>query len=112
MARRNSKNYFLNTVGDMEVNFMLEEKGAAMEIEPINKLLDEINEDRSVPKNIRKSVMEAKEHLNNEKNDMKVRVSTAVSILDEISNDPNIPTYTRTQIWNVVSMLEVLNNSY
>ena len=91
---------------------MLEEKGAAMEIEPINKLLDEINEDRSVPKNIRKSVMEAKEHLNNEKNDMKVRVSTAVSILDEISNDTNIPTYTRTQIWNIVSMLEVLNNSY
>ena len=96
----------------MEVNLMLEEKGAAMEIEPINKLLDEINEDRSVPKNIRKSVMEAKEHLNNEKNDMKVRVSTAVSILDEISNDTNIPTYTRTQIWNIVSMLEVLNNSY
>ena len=91
---------------------MLEEKGATMEIEPINKLLDEINEDRSVPKNIRKSVMEAKEHLNNEKNDMKVRVSTAVSILDEISNDTNIPTYTRTQIWNIVSMLEVLNNSY
>ena len=90
---------------------MLEEKGTAMQIEPINKLLDEINEDRSVPKNIRKSVMEAKEHLNNERNDMKVRISTAVSILDEISNDPNIPTYTRTQIWNVVSMLEVLNNS-
>ena len=96
----------------MEANTMLEEKSAAMQIEPINKLLDEINDDRSVPKNIRKSVMEAREHLNNEKNDMKVRDSTAVSILDEISNDPNIPTYTRTQIWNVVSMLEVLNNSH
>ena len=96
----------------MGVNTMLEERSAATQIEPINKLLDEINEDRSVPKNIRKSVMEAKEHLNNEKNDMKVRVSTAVSILDEISNDTNIPTYTRTQIWNVVSMLEVLNNSH
>jgi len=96
----------------MGVNTMLEERSAAMQIEPINKLLDEINDDRSVPKNIRKSVIEAREHLNNEKNDMKVRVSTAVSILDEISNDPNIPTYTRTQIWNVVSMLEVLNNSH
>jgi uncharacterized protein (UPF0147 family) len=95
----------------MAADVMLKERGAGMDIGTINKLLDEINEDRSVPKNIRKSVMEAKEHLNNDKNDMKVRVSTAVSILDEISNDPNIPTYTRTQIWNVVSMLEVLGNS-
>jgi len=26
--------------------------------------------------------------------------------MDEISNDPNIPMYTRTQVWNIVSILE------
>ncbi|HLD48861.1 MAG TPA: UPF0147 family protein, partial [archaeon] len=40
---------------------------------------------------------------------MDVRINTAISLLEEISNDPNIPIYTRTQIWNIVSMLEVMN---
>ena len=80
-----------------------------MDVESISKLLDEINEDRTVPRNIRKSITDAKEYLNNQKEDMKVRISSAISILDGISNDPNIPTYTRTQIWNIVSMLEAMN---
>jgi len=80
-----------------------------MDTETINRLLDEINSDRSVPRNIRNSVQEAKESLNRTNLDMAIRINGAISILDEISNDPNIPTYTRTQIWNIVSMLEVLN---
>jgi uncharacterized protein (UPF0147 family) len=83
--------------------------GENMNTETINKLLDEINNDRSVPRNIRSSIQEARESLNNTKQDMAVRVNNAISILDEISNDPNIPIYTRTQIWNIVSMLEVMN---
>ena len=80
-----------------------------MTIEDINKLLDEINSDRSVPRNIRASIDEAKKNLNNEKSEMDVRINSAISILEEISSDPNIPIYTRTQIWNIVSMLEVIN---
>ncbi len=80
------------------------------EIAEINKLLDEINEDRTVPRNIKGMIIEAKRHLNNTKEDMAVRINSAVSILDEVSNDPNIPIYTRTHIWNIVSMLEVLHN--
>jgi len=68
----------------------------------------EINADRTVPKNIRRMVEEAKENLKNTENDMDVRINAAISILDEISNDPNIPIYTRTQVWNIVSMLEVI----
>ena len=79
-----------------------------MDIATINKLLDEINEDRSVPKNIRNSIMGARQHLNSDA-DVAIRINGAVSILDEISNDPNIPIYTRTQIWNIVSMLEILD---
>ena len=79
-----------------------------MDMDTISRLLDEINEDRSVPKNIRNSIIEAKGHLNSNA-DMAIRVNSAVSILDEISNDPNIPIYTRTQIWNIVSMLEILD---
>jgi uncharacterized protein len=80
-----------------------------MDLEPINKLLDEISEDRTVPRNIRTLVQQAKADLNNTKNDWAVRINAAVSVLDEVSNDPNIPTYSRTHIWNIVSLLEVMN---
>jgi len=81
-----------------------------MDISEINRLLDEISEDRTVPRNVRNMIAEAKSHLNNEKDDIAVRISGAISILDEVSNDTNIPIYTRTQIWNIVSMLEVVQN--
>ncbi|MBI5060701.1 MAG: UPF0147 family protein [Candidatus Aenigmarchaeota archaeon] len=80
-----------------------------MDTQSINKILDDINADRSVPRNIRTAVEQAKTDLNNDKHDPTVRISSAISILDEVSNDPNIPMYTRTQIWNVVSMLEIMN---
>jgi len=83
-----------------------------MDIPSINRLLDEINADRSVPRNIRTSIEQAKSDLNNDKQDPIVRISSAISILDEVSNDPNIPMYTRTQIWNIVSMLEVMNEEH
>lgn len=82
-----------------------------MDMSEINKLLDEINDDRTVPRNIRNLILETKKHLNNEKEDIAVRINSAVSILDEVSNDPNIPTYTRTQIWNIVSLLEVMQST-
>lgn len=80
-----------------------------MKIDNINELLDEIAQDRTVPKNVRTAMEQAKDSLNNGKQDMAVRINGAVSVLDEISSDPNIPVYSRTQIWNIVSMLEVLN---
>jgi len=79
-----------------------------MDMETISKILDEISEDRTVPRNIRNMVQEAKNNLNG-KQELAVRINSAISILDEVSNDSNIPTYTRTQIWNIVSMLEVMN---
>ncbi|MFH0949051.1 MAG: UPF0147 family protein [Candidatus Aenigmatarchaeota archaeon] len=82
-----------------------------MDTEAINKLLDEINNDRSVPRNVRTKVTEARDSLNSKIADPAVRINTAISLLDEVSGDPNIPVYTRTQIWNIVSMLEVLNES-
>jgi len=74
--------------------------------EDIIPLLKQIAEDRSVPRNIRAKVEESIAALQNEKEDVKVRINTAISNLDEISNDPNIPMYTRTQVWNIVTALE------
>ena len=39
-----------------------------------------------------------------------VRANAAITILDEISNDPNMPVHTRTQIWSIVSELETVTD--
>lgn len=76
-----------------------------MKLENVISLMDQIINDRTVPRNIRRAVEESKNALNG--NDPpEVKLSTAISILDEIINDPNMPIYARTKIWNIVSMLE------
>jgi len=72
----------------------------------ITTILDQIINDRTVPKNIRKAAEDSKTSLTDSKESIEVRISTAIHILDEIINDPNMPMYTRTQIWNVCSLLE------
>ena len=69
-------------------------------------LIEQIVNDRSVPRNIRTKCEESINILKDEKQDIAIRVNTVISNMDEISNDPNIPMYTRTQVWNIVSLLE------
>lgn len=76
-----------------------------MDLSAVLTLLDTIINDRTVPKNIRKAAEDSKSTLNSSQSEQ-VKISTAIHVLDEIINDPNMPLYTRTQIWNVVSMLE------
>lgn len=72
----------------------------------VTAILDQIINDRTVPKNIRKAAEDSKVSLSDGKESVEVRISTAIHILDEIINDPNMPMYTRTQIWSVCSLLE------
>jgi uncharacterized protein (UPF0147 family) len=74
--------------------------------EDIMMMLQQVSEDRTVPRNIRDKILESIEVLKKDKEPVDLRINTVVSYLDEVSNDPNIPMYTRTQIWNIVSMLE------
>jgi uncharacterized protein (UPF0147 family) len=63
-------------------------------------------EDTSVPRNIRRAAENSKDILANKDEEDTIKASTVISILDEISNDPNIPIHARTLIWNVLSELE------
>jgi len=69
-------------------------------------ILTRIIEDDSVPRNIRRATDEAKNRLLNKEESEAVRAAYVISILDDISNDPNIPIHTRTLIWNIASQLE------
>ncbi len=76
------------------------------ELKPVLVMLEQIMNDRTVPRNIRAAAENSKAALSSDEENPEVKISTAIQILDEIINDPNMPMYTRTQIWNVVSMLE------
>lgn len=76
------------------------------ELKQVTAILEQIINDRTVPKNIRKAAEDSKNALNNDSDSLELKISTAIHILDEIINDPNMPMYTRTQIWNAVSLLE------
>ncbi len=65
-----------------------------------------IEQDLTVPKNVRTKIKNAMAALQEKSEDSKIMANRALQELDEISDDPNIPGYVRPQIWNVVSMLE------
>ncbi len=75
-------------------------------LDKIVDMLETILNDRTVPRNIKNAVEDSKSALLDENQELVVRISTAIQILDEVINDPNMPMYTRTQIWNIVSLLE------
>lgn len=69
-------------------------------------LLGEIEQDFTVPKNIRDRIKTAMNMLEEKEEGIAVRADKALEELDFISDDSNLPAYTRTQIWQVVSLLE------
>ena len=73
--------------------------------EKISGLLEDILNDRGVPRNIKSSIEESMGIL--KKSDPEdEKIATIISILDEASNDPNLSSHARTKIWNMVSVLE------
>jgi len=53
---------------------------------------------------------EAMEALQSSQYTPAVRASNAVSLLDEILQDPNMPPYTRVKLWNVMSFIEAIKD--
>ncbi|MFW5913326.1 MAG: UPF0147 family protein [Candidatus Hadarchaeota archaeon] len=79
-------------------------------IQEVMEIMDRVSQDMSVPRNIRNAAEEAKEALTGDEEDPVVRAASAISILDDVSNDPNIPVHTRTTIWSALSVLETIKD--
>jgi len=77
------------------------------ELKPVVEALSELEEDITVPRNIRMKINNTITALK-ENGDLSIKVNKALNELDEITEDTNMQSYTRAQIWNVVSMLEKL----
>jgi hypothetical protein len=75
--------------------------------EIINALTD-LLEDETVPKNVLKKIKTSIDILQNTDEELNVKVHKALNELDELADDVNMPSYVRTQIWNIVSALEAV----
>lgn len=69
-------------------------------------VLQSVADSNITPRNIRKIVKDAVTMLQNQSLTPGVRAANAISLLDEVSQDPNMPSFARVTIWNAVSTLE------
>ena len=75
------------------------------EVKEVVVILEELENDTGIPRNVKEKIKNTIRALK-EDVDLKISVNKALHELDEISDDPNLQSYTRTQIWNIVSLLE------
>lgn len=68
--------------------------------------LNQVAANPSTPKNIRKNIQDLVNDLKTEEYSLSVRASNAISMLDDITQDPNVPSYVRVTLWQAVSTLE------
>ncbi|MEM2080833.1 MAG: UPF0147 family protein [Candidatus Bathyarchaeia archaeon] len=73
-------------------------------------VLNEVSEDNTTPRNIRRAAKDAMNALQSPEFTPAVRASNAISLLDEILQDPNMPPYTRVKLWNVMSLIEAIKD--
>ncbi len=78
------------------------------EIDTVVNSLNEVQEDVTVPRNVRLQIQGIISTLR-ANTELSIKVNKALNELDEIANDVNLQSYTRTQIWNVISILEKLH---
>ena len=68
--------------------------------------LEEIASNPSTPRNIKKTITDLIVELKKQEYAVSVRASNAISTLDYITQDPNMPSYVRVTLWQAVSALE------
>jgi uncharacterized protein (UPF0147 family) len=75
-------------------------------MEQAMSILNMIADDNTTPRNIRRTAKQAADMLLDQSLSVAARAANAIAILEDISQDPNMPMYSRTRIWNAISVLE------
>jgi len=74
-------------------------------------ILKVIADDNTTPRNIRRVAKESSDIINDTSLTPAVRASNAIDMLEDISQDPNMPAYSRVRIWNAISALEGIRDT-
>ena len=70
--------------------------------------LNQLATSHSTPKNFKKTINDLMIDLKSEEYSISVRASNAISSLDDITQNPNVPSFVRTSLWQVVSAHETI----
>ncbi len=84
------------------------EEVTTQDFQPLVNMLETLSEDTSIPKNVRFSIIKAKNRLAEKEKDANTVLTGAIHALEEIVNDINMPMHGRTTVWNLLSELEIL----
>ncbi len=76
-------------------------------LQQIIDALTELSGDSTVPRNVKNQLARTIAVLSSDE-ERRIKVSKALEELDEVIDDPNMQPYTRTQLWNIVSLLETI----
>jgi uncharacterized protein len=75
-------------------------------IESVIKAMNGLLQDKLLPKSVVIKLNNSVEILKNDKEEMQLRINRVQEILNEITEDSNLPSFVKTQIWNISGMLE------
>jgi hypothetical protein len=78
---------------------------AEKELNDIIELLDELKKDTTVPKNVKDKIDSTVKLLEDDE-ETAIKVNRALHELEEVADDANLQPFTRTRVWNIVSLLE------
>ena len=73
----------------------------------IISLMKELEQDTGIPSNTKEKIVNSINTLNQDI-DVSVKASKVIHEMGEVSQNNNIESYTRTQLWSIVSLLEKL----
>ena len=75
-------------------------------LESAIQTLNQLATSHSTPKNFKKTITELMTELKSDEYAISVRAANAISSLDDITQDQNVPSFVRTALWQAVSVLE------
>lgn len=70
--------------------------------------LQQLSDSNLTPSDVRKMIRDSIAALKDARQDAMVRAANAISILDELAQNPKIPSYTRVGLWTALSKLETI----
>lgn len=68
--------------------------------------MDSIIKDRDVPRNVKEKIKQAKKELEEESEEADVRIARIMYLLNDVSEDINLPFHSRTDVMSLTSQFE------
>lgn len=76
----------------------------------VEDLLNGMLQDRSVPRNIKRVAQKGINMLSNSDETAGILASNVMYLVDDLSQDPNIPFAARTTLYRIISILETIKD--